>query len=481
MKGLMKGMGNILNRIATGTPQKSTTNLKDLLLFMEFCESKAFAGPQASQTRFLKFRELLHDLNQCNVSGSAVLYSRIGSDDAANDIDIFITDTQENKAVLIQFFNDKYFNGVFSDYFNNRLNSTSNLRSSNQYESISVNSDYVFIKHDCMLDTARFSQGNNNGLDFNLNFIYVKRLNGEQRRIANVSERLTYSLFEQISMTPGDEIYFPSVNPFSNDRIHDKEMKVLLDLYPKSIPTHMIHDSFDFQELKYVYNFQQQQIVSTFMVGKSLLEKFIHDIEVKVAQEMINPRNGKEYISDINKVIVKLETKNKVFIRMTEDPKVLTVSEKLLTSRAKNALSFFNPSSLEGAALEGFLEISSPNVQRIIRDVYTAYHTIYTRVLKYEGNGFTINDPRNMIADMQLFINNHTMFLLQNTSINNIALKAGLMSGTRQATKQIQALRKTYKAFEDLSKETSIKIMLPRNEKGEIDDVIKIEPQINTF
>jgi len=361
------------------------------------------------------------------------------------------------------------------------LNSASNLRSSNQYESISVNSDYVFIKHDCMLDTARFSQGNNNGLNFNLNFIYVKRLNGEQRRIANVSERLTYSLFEQISMTPGDEIYFPSVNPFSNDRIHDKEMKVLLDLYPKSIPTHMIHDSFDFQELKYVYNFQQQQIVSTFMVGKSLLEKFIHDIEVKVAQEMINPRNGKEYISDINKVIVKLETKNKVFIRMTEDPKVLTVSEKLLTSRAKNALSFFNPSSLEGAALEGFLEISSPNVQRIIRDVYTAYHTIYTRVLKYEGNGFTINDPRNMIADMQLFINNHTMFLLQNASINNIALKAGLMSGTRQATKQIQALRKTYKAFEDLSKETSIKIMLPRNEKGEIDDVIKIEPQIDTF
>ncbi len=479
MQGLMKGVSNILNKLAVETPQKSSTNLKDLLLFMEFCESKAFAGPQKSQDRFLKFRELLHDLNRCNVSGSAVLYSRIGLDDVANDIDIFITDTRENKDTLIQFFNDKYFNEIFSDYFNKTNKSKSNLLSNTKYESINVNSDYAFIKQDCMLDTARFSQRNDDQ-GFNLNFIYVKRLKDEQRRIANVTERLTSSLFDQIFITSEGDIYFPSINSFSDD-MDDDEMKILLDLYPKSIPTHMIHDSFDFQELKYVYNFQQQQIVSTFMVGKSLLEKFIHDIEVKISEEKIDIDNGKSYISDINKVIITLEAKNKVFIRLTEDSKVLTVSEKLLTQRAKNALNFFNPSSLEGAALEGFLEVSSPNVQRIIRDVYTAYHIVYSRVLKYEGNGFIINDPENMIADMQLFINNHTMFLLQNTSINNIALRAGLMSGTRQATKQIQALRKTYKAFEDLSKETSIKIMLPRNEKGEIDDVIEIEPQINTL
>lgn len=466
-------MGILDGLIMSEPKPEIRTDFKDFLKFMKFLESRIFEQSEDAQKTYFDFKNLIEDLNRTAVTGSAILYYRLGQQYKAKDIDIFIEDNKTNKDIVANFFINPGTRLILEEFYQKELKKYQGKQHEKcgKLETTSFKDNYQLLKGDCLLDTMRFSYAFIGNDGFNLNFIFSRRLTRAERPLVKVQDRLTASLYDSVFKDRNGEISFASIGPFDHG-LTGQEILAIDKIYPKSIAMHLVNDTFDFEELKFVYSFQLQQVISTLIASKVILEKFIVDIRNLVESGELREPLAKLIGLDITNTIKTLETRNKNFVDMTQEPKSLTISENTVPGNARRAIQILLRGVLKGSPMEIFFaEMTSIATQRVIRDIYNTYHGVFSRIPKYQKNGFTIEDPSNILANMQMFITGHHNYIMGQSNINNIASKAGLLFGDKISTKQLKVLRSTYKALEDLNSKNNITINIedvPKDTSPEI-------------
>jgi len=453
----------VIDKVLSMPDKKKNENpkmdFKEFLEFMEMCSAGSFSAPSASKITYNNFKELLHDLDRCSVSGSSILNYRLNIEKESEDVDIFLEDTKENKEILSAFFNDPHFKEVFKGYHKRYLSDIKECnREKGLYEKMGFNEDYCHLKLDYMMDTFRFSFSHIRKFGFNLNFIFVKRLLHDERRLVGIQERMTASLYEEKLTDRHGKLRFQSISSFSNGLNEDEKLALTKDL-PRGIPLHIINDSFDFEELKYVYSFELQQPVSVYIAAKMQLQKYIKRVESLVDNKEVNSKLSIDIIKDLNHIIANLERENENFLKATSDPKVISISDKFIPKSTRILLTNHTFDITSGEALEFiFGDMDSKHITQGVKNANIAYHNIMGRVPKYEKKGFIVDDPRNVISQLQLFIATHVSYIMQKEGLNKIAMRSGLMTGIRHSTQRTKILRDVYKRFEELTVANSIPI-----------------------
>ncbi len=437
------------------------TNLNDFFKFMQLCEAEQFNGLESDANIFAEFKKLIHDMNRCALTGSSVLNARLNKESDSQDIDFFIEHNVENIKTVSRFFESSHFKKAFRNFSENYLDAKKdrniNFKEGN-FKKTSFEEAYSLVKLDATLETYRFNFSSINDYKFDLNMIFVKRLTIEEGSILGFQEQVTTSLYHSKFMDTDNKLTFaPFIFPSKFNEKSEDTME-LYKIYPVGLPIHIINDTFDFEELKYVYNFDLQQPITTFMAGKLLLSKF-KEQSLQFHLDGIISKNILDKIENrIDYVINDLEIRNKLFIESTNDPRNLTVSKCIIPRSSWDKIKYDVDNYLRGDPINNSFSSGSRQNLKVANHCYATYHNIMARVPKYEERGFNICDPDNLIAILQSYINLHTTYMMQQPNMNAIAQRSILMSGARKDTKLLKLLRESYKVFSSLSEVANIKL-----------------------
>ena len=460
-----------------GKPLPYKTTLKDFLKFLAVVEEGVIERYEVPhQKTFYDFKELIQDLNRCAITGSAVLEHRLGKEPKANDLDFFIDGTPENKKIIEEFFNYDRYKPIFEIFQAQYLPKPEiPLTYPKGYYENTVYDEYSFIKYDIKMSTSRFLFTHMEQGGFRLNFIFVVRLTQTERALLQQTERVHPRLYQDYFISENEkhpitkeEIFILTDSRLkSEDIVYEtkefQETTKILEIFPMGVPVHHIHATFDFEELKYVYSFEVQQAISTYIAGKILLESFekqIKNREDTLTKERILKRidNQKRRLSDLNES----------FVLDTTDPDTMTLSGGGLSPNTLGHLKRFNDSHIAyNRGLEEIFEgMSKKGTVELAENVMRGYHNLMTRIPKYVDRGMNISDPNKIIANIEYFMAMYSAYISSNQQLNQIAVKSCLLSGRKHDTMKAKAIKGWTKNLEQYRELNDIKLE-PREVKHE--------------
>ena len=454
------------------------TSLKDFLKFLAVVEEKVNEIEVPHQKVFYAFKELITDLNRCAISGSAVYEYRLGKEPQASDIDFFIDGSGKNKEIVLEFFRYEMYKKIFGHFANHYLEDEKFFYSNGQYKNTTFEG-YAFIKHNMRIETGRFSFNPKEFGGFNLNFIFVEPLTYKELRLLNLDWNEEGSLYNH-------RLYFPEASGqpecfkiafiSKNDQLLESdiylETKMLLGIYPRGIPIHHIHESFDFEELKYVFSFDVQQPVSTYIAGKILLERFYNELKNQPDGEI-----KRQLYNRSQREIARLEYRNKEFILNTGDPNTLNIALGTFTWNDYRAIKGKNLAQIDrNISLEDLFMDMHPKLMVNLSSITQQFlNNILPRIKKYSSRGITIRDPNLILSNVKYFSMLYSLYIMGDSSINQIVSKELLMSGKQLETQKLKKLREVTKAFNKILKNSEIKYSISEEDKGAA--TYKIEPE----
>lgn len=437
--------------------EEPVMDLKDFFKFLEVVEKGSREASEEEKNILENFKDLIYDLDQCVITGSAVLNYRIGRQNQANDLDFFITDTVKNKNTLNEFFNSNHHKEALSKFRVKHLPKDDRLHFKyGNYHNTTVHEDYSFVKLDSKMDTFRFTYGSEKDQPFSLNFIFVSRLTDDERKLVGNKERTTSSLYDHSFINHKGKLNIADF-VFGGKAILDDDVLRLGDIFPRGLPLHIIHDAFDFEELKYVYSFELQQAIPSFMAAKTLLKRFKAEALELKERDKISENAFTKVEQKVDNHISLFEKQNKEFLELTSDIENLTISTRIIPENAYNKIHYDVLAQLEGISLESIFK-SGPVIDAL-KEAAQAFNNVTARIPKYEARGFRIVDPKNFIADLQTYINLYTTYVSQHQNINNIVKRSSLLSGKREDTQRIKLLRSSWKMMQELIDKEGIKVM----------------------
>jgi hypothetical protein len=240
------------------------------------------------------------------------------------------------------------------------------------------------------------------------------------------------------------------------------ENNKMLEVLPFGTPIHFISATFDFEELKYVYSFDVQQAVSTFIAAKMLLERF----SVSLQNLDIDEKLKTIILQRTQRIIQSLSDKNEEFVLTTSDPDTLTISNGGYAPDMLGVLRRNNDSHISWKRnLEDiFNNLNTKIIIKLTEQVFAAYHNLFNRIPKYQERGYNIKDPKNVIIHTQYYMALYSVYISSNTILNQIAIKNCLLSGEKIDVIKAKTVKNWTKSL-DLFRETAeIKI---KDEKDE--------------
>jgi len=453
----------LLPGIESEEPIKYNASLKDFLKFLAVTEEEVNQIKDVPhQQPFYIFKKLITDMNKCVISGSAVYEHRLVKGMETSDIDFFVELTEENLSIIREFFTYDLYKKVFQKFATEYLPINKFCYRSGYFETTSYE-DYGFIKHDNILETYRFGFNPKEQGGFNLNFIFVKKLNNDEMKLFGIRSRESDKLYNNnILYNLGD---YYALGSFLCMPITSAEKMAMttdyletisyLEYYPKAIPLHHVHTSFDFMELKYVYSFEIQQPISTIIAGKMLLEKFKEKLEKENGEEV-----QKRLLNNITGEIRKLSEKNEKYMLFENEPGVLTLSKGSLTYNDIQAIKNINDQQNKfNVDLD---DIFRGMTKKSINDLYqkTSHflNNILPRITKYSERGITIRDTQLILSNIFYFHTLYNMYIMQQPLLNKIISKDLLLSGSQYETKKLKVIRSLTKAIEETTSKSNIKI-----------------------
>lgn len=285
------------------------------------------------------------------ISGGSVLEYRLHEKNLSNDIDIFVNDRfLENKEIVSNFFTtknlDTYVNPVIRK-LNNVKEKDLPFGATSQsiltqlsvenggYDVFKGNSPYVIKSFRVFLES-----------DIDLNFIFIS-----------------------------DHIESKDIR-FSGSSAYTIPRSGNLDLYKNTMPflPKYIDDTFDFLELKYIFDF------------KTKTAKTVYEIQSQMA-ERIDKISVAGNLSQIKDILLR---KQQHFMEHFNDPHIMTISNQSLIGDIFGSFEETprNPITLTNIQYSNFeiLEFSG------------MLYGLLGRVEKYKNRGFKINDPHGIIT-----------------------------------------------------------------------------------
>jgi hypothetical protein len=454
-----------------------STTLKDFLKFLAVIEEKVTELEDIQQQQlFFDFKKLITDLNQCAITGSAVMEHRLGKTPQANDLDFFIEGTPENMGLIKKFFNHTQYKSFFKYFYENFLpKSKTNMSYSEGFYETVVHDEYSFIKYDVKLSTSRFSYSHSTAGGFKLNFIFITPLTRSERRLLQIEERVHGKLYidrlirEEFFEEKGNVKLLIDSGCSTHDVLLEREIfqenNKLIENIPIGIPLHHINATFDFEELKYVYSFDVQQTISTYIAAKMLLEKFDNLLpDISEWETLTTPLSKR-----IKRIIKSLASRNEEFVLSTSDPETLTISSGSYTPNMLGALKRTNDNQVAwGKSLEEIFQGMQTKSSIVLTEqVIAAYHNLMIRIPKYQARGYRINDPRKIIAHTQYYMALYSSYISTNPVLNQISVKSCLLSGDKIDTIKAKIIKNWTKSL-DLFRDTAeIKLKDDRDELQE--------------
>jgi hypothetical protein len=464
----MTTLNNIFSSVcATELPYK--TSLKDFLKFLAVVEEGVVDDCSVEdQKSFFTFKNLITDLNRCAISGSAVLEHRMNKEPEANDLDFFIEGTEENSEIIKDFFTDPKYGEIFKKFQENFLPKTHiKLGYPKGYYERVVYDEYSFVKHDVKINTSRFAYSHSDTNGFRLNFIFITPLTREERQLLQIEEKMHGKLY--IDRLFREETFDKEVGSIkllidsgcTTDDIREgkeafQENNELIANMPLGIPIHHIHATFDFEELKYVYSFEVQQVISTFIAGKILLKGFNDFIkDMRPASRMKDMLYAR-----IERMIESLAARNEEFVLNTSEQNTLTISNGSYTPNMIGALRRTNDQQISWrkSLEEVFDGMQTKSINNISENVMKAYHNLMIRVPKYQERGYNIKDPKKIIAHTQYFMALYNAYISSNPILNQIAIKSCLLEGEKIDTIKAKIVKNWTKSLELFRETAEIKL-----------------------
>jgi hypothetical protein len=223
-----------------------------------------------------------------------------------------------------------------------------------------------------------------------------------------------------------------------------------------AIPLHMIHSTFDFEELKYVFSFDLMQPISVFAAGKILLQEYKNNLNTEENLKEYHEKGSfKELITILDKKSLSLSEENKKFSEEHLDVNKLTLSKLILLPNEKISME---------AADDIFKSPSVINNHRLntIFYKYAQINEIYLKLLmrikKYKDKGFEIKDQENILLNMKYFLVSASSIslLFNSTDIDNTIRQNSLFSGSRDNTEKLKSLIKVTKYFKEIGEEIGV-------------------------
>jgi len=390
-------------------------HFKNFLKFMDHLQNFNYSTIDQYWIDLTKdFLDLITDLNRCAISGSELLFSQLNLDIEASDLDIFMIDTPENEKIIKEFFTEN--NPVLKHVFSNSLSSaTKNTDKTILYAGPISSFAYdvgAFVQGDFLLHTNRIISDY-----FELNIIFVKRTRDTFTSDDIVSWRI--KAFDDMDHNvPSKEI--------------DKQFLIL----------RYIWTTFDFQELKYVYDFEMKEIVSVIKYTYNLELKYLDKLEdiykynSKTLQSSLNAFNSfNRYKELVDKTLKKsyLEFQDQY---APKPDKILTISANNQWSNIYAVKKYIDAGRLfyylkDNKEIElnfsKLLEFGSTKNKSNILTIpvthqkgLTLYYSLINRIGKYVERGFTIHDPGQFLIHMEILSAAYTYSILTNKDIDKI-------------------------------------------------------------
>ncbi len=381
-----------------GQPQKIYS---DLDLFLGILEDVKEA-PARDEIIFNKFYYMMNDYKRACVSGSSVLGKRIGKLEIANDIDIFIDDRDQNSEKII------------SNFFS-KINVREFIWPAYKARVISMDeTEAMFV------DEARLLQTSSNEYDFGilnynlttyriqlgkhitLNFILLRDNKQEPKAIADIKEGVNPRSTSSIN----NQGY-----PFPGRYIRDILSNSLQDEFPdlarySSYLLEYIDRHFDFQELKYIYDFGSRSY------------RNIYDIGIDITDVLLDDLTGIESRSKTDTMLNQairskdqLKRYSQEFQEEFGDPEVVTIASKI-GQRFSDVQRLYDLD--EHQATQGRYLVSTSE----------DFSNLTKRIKMYQRKGFEVKDPNNVMLDLHINLAAATLGTLLDPDIHRVQRQA---------------------------------------------------------
>ena len=384
------------------------------------------------------FFKTIKNPTKCVITGGAVLQFHLHKDIGAQDIDFFISKRKTLK-IIKDFFSNTAIGNFLLEYLkkNGFIAESSNplknimLRINATFQE--TTGEYGFLKNGFKLWTFQKILGD----ILKLNFILVD--------------------YDSKDLHDG-RIFYPStmISVYPFDNFDTEEMEYLLKPHLDCI----LH-TFDFQELKIMYDFQTESVQPVYKIAH---KEYTKDLEFFESLEYLSDIPGSNDSDPLyekyNKLFFnsydnfkhkikdyKVELNRKIerfFIPKIENLDTLTFAPFFLLDKLSwFKLSYFDNFTELADRIDNVLKRSNLSIQK---DLLNARQ----RINKYKEKGFRIIDKYNMIPKMIFFNLVSNYIILGDNNLENI-LRSSLLNPGKESTLLYKFISEGKKNFVDLS------------------------------
>ncbi len=387
----------------------------DLKLFLKMISLLEEGTPNDRVNNFIT---MLKDPNRALISGSSVLAHRINKPEIANDIDIFIDghEMAKVKYILQAMFErdivEQYIWPVYRD-----LTKTSEDKDQFIREAVLTNTSsdkYTLIKLEAELKTYRIRLGKY----IQLNFIILteNKINIDRNFISS-------------AMYPFPNYVLNIIT--SRDFGSPSQQDVIFKKYRNLILEH-IWRTFDFQELKWVWDFKANRPQDIYRAAHSTIDKILNDLsKIETSREL------QDVVNIALRMSVLLNKRSEKFVADYNNLNIITISSQEDSDSFYNVIPDLNPK------IAGHL-FADYNYQR----VFNFYEALLQRIIKYQTKGFEVNDPNHVMVDLQTAMSQLILTSLYFPDLDKVQRRS-IFKGSRQAGERYLFLGKLKKLISD--------------------------------
>lgn len=411
------------------------SNLNTFISFIEQLETKLaienndFWKCENDRNNGIKFFNLITDPFRSSVTGSSVLAARINRDDFGNDIDIFIEDLSDfgldSPRQIIENFlksNSYWIKNLnrpqkISDKFFDIFGKTNS--SSGECFLIGDTGDYPFDVGPNTLSSIKFSLN-----DSTLNFIFLK-----PKKNKRMLEKGILDLLLSAFSTNGQLNYIS----------HQVHLETDFKLLGAGRAVEYISESFDMEELKYVYSFKHKDIITSFKQQQYLIESLIIDI----SNTWSDGNNKTKLLKGLSSALVDFKKLDQEHRSTFNDFKKLTVS--------KNLIHYNKGISLSDSYLNFWVDHVPEKEDPKFGNSFSLLLGLTKRIRKYTSApyNFSVQDPTGVVNDLTFDTTVAVLHLLKEPVLEKVRKSSLLLSKKHDTKKRYKFITTTKKLTRD--------------------------------
>jgi len=376
-----------------------------------------------------RFINLITSPSKSALTGSSILGKRLNISNLANDIDIFIDNRNDSAIKIIQsFFHSNLIRDIVWPLYESKILAVEDKeRFVSNANLLQTNSQtYAFTSDHHKLDTFQIQLGDL----IRLNLILLDNISNQ----GNTEEKL---------FTTPNNLYPFTGNVINNFLAEERSYELgdinLLSTYVLEY----IEASFDFQELKYVYDFKLKEVKSIYSIAVGISTVLLDKI-IEIETDYLITRT----IKMTNECISKLLQYSTDVLTFYSDPNNLTISSEFNQKYFNVQHSIYLDNEIlmrpDGSMAKEMQHFSS----------------LSQRIKKYQYRGFNIKDPGNVLINLHTNLAATVLATLIDPEIDIIERQA-IFNSSSEDKKKYRFLNKLKTIVIDRKEELGMDLIVP--------------------